>query len=646
MELARTDRRVSTPRWILGLCMGLTLALIPGCGGNSEPRPEGLVLIVIDTLRGDRLGCTGYASAVSPNLDALAASGTRFDDAMTPVPVTLPATSSLMTGRYPFHHGVRDNNRFQLPEAEETLAERFLAKGWRTGAVIGAAVLAADQGIAQGFETYDEAFTGPYPAYEPSLRYLADDLAETRRRADDVTDRALETLEGFGGDNFFLFVHYYDVHQHYDPPPAFAAMHAQSLYDGEISFVDHEIGRLLAAVRERHPNALVVVTADHGEGLGDHGEPGHGFLLYQTTLRVPLIVAGPGVPEGVVRTDPVSLIDLEPTLGATFDLPRAGEDRDGRVLAWDAAPQSAPELYAETFRSLVSYNWSELRALRRGGDKIIQARDRCELYDLETDPAETTDLGDTGPSGELLACMESLTGFDDPEVVYAAARGVPDDGRTEVLASLGYLSAAPTPPTMDRPHPLDEIADWMDYQWSKEMLRGAIMLIEDGKVRRGITLLDSVVVLNPRMADAWFVRGDAKERLGEHGREDFQRALEIVPDHVAALAGLADCANQAGALVEAKSLWERVHDADPSHERALVYLAQWHVQHGEEETALPFLRRLVSRKPEDAAIRFNLGLAAHRTGRRNEAQEHLGAYLELVPEEDPTAVQVRELLGP
>jgi hypothetical protein len=216
---------------------------------------------------------------------------------MTTVPVTLPAVTSLLTGRLPPHHGVRDNDRFVLDPAEETLAERFQAAGWRTGAVLGSAILARDRGLAQGFDTYDDTFADPFPVYDPTLLPLAGELSKSQRRADVVTNRALTLVKSFGPAPYFLFVHYFDAHMFYDPPPGHAALHPGRPYDGEISFVDAEIGRLLRGIGPRR-DALVVVVSDHGEANGDHGEPQHGFLLYQATLRVAALASGAGVPAG------------------------------------------------------------------------------------------------------------------------------------------------------------------------------------------------------------------------------------------------------------------------------------------------------------------------------------------------------------
>jgi arylsulfatase A-like enzyme len=426
----------------LALVALLIVVASPGCrgvefGGAPRTKPGAVLLIVIDTLRGDRLGRSGYTEAVTPTLDSLAANGVFFTDAMTTAPVTLPAVSSLLTGRYPHHHSVRDNDRFVLPASETTLAERFRSAGWKTGAILASAVLAKDRGLDQGFDVYDDEFSPPYPVWDPTLRPIAEHLAATQRRADRVTDRALELAASFGSNPWFLMVHYFDPHMHYDPPPRFRELHPRRPYDGEISFVDAEIGRLLATL-DRRDDILVVVVSDHGESNDEHGEPQHGFLLYQSTLRVAALASGPGVPHGLVRSDLVSLIDIEPTLARALDLPSAGAPRrDGRALRWDRPAARPASAYAETLRPLVSYGWSELRALRRGDHKWIEGAGRGELYDVVRDPGEQVDLGERDPAEELAGELARLVDGDDPEAVLRQAHGRPEPERTALLEGLG-----------------------------------------------------------------------------------------------------------------------------------------------------------------------------------------------------------------
>jgi choline-sulfatase len=605
------------------------------------------VLIVIDTLRGDRLGCSGDAPAVTPTLDSLAVTGTRFADAMTPVPVTLPAVSSLLTGRLPFHHGARDNDAFVLDPDETTLAERFRKHGWRTGAVVASAVLNPDRGLARGFETYDADFRGPYPVYDPVYRKEAEEFATNRRRANTVTDLALKELDRFGDRRFFLFVHYFDVHMVYDPPPNYAALHPGNPYDGEISFVDAEIGRLLAAVRQ-HSGVLTVVTADHGESQGEHGEPQHGFLLYQSTLHVPLIASGPGVPKSLVRRDLVSLVDLTPTLARIFDLGDAAPPADGRALAWNRPDPSPPIEYAETFRTLVSYRWKELRAARLGHWKLIRGNDD-RFYDLAEDPGEIHPLAAAPDAARLRRFLDTISDDDPPAAVLTRAAGRVDPARREMLESLGYVGAADAPASAGAayPDPETELPAWTRLQVSKTMLLRAQSLLEAGQGGPGTALVDSVLARNPDLAEAWYVRGLARVRLAADttgARADFRACLERDPRHLGAHRELALLAGASGDDAGARAEWERVHELDATDPDALIHLAEWHLHRGEFESALPYLRSLADQKPDDPSVRFDLALAAHRAGHAEEAEKNFRTYLRLDPEGE-TADEVRKLLG-
>jgi len=614
------------------------------CGGTPSA-PGSVVLVVIDTLRADRLGFMGYAAARTPRLDALARGGTAFTRAATPVPVTLPAFASLLTGREPFRHGVRDNDHYVLAAGEHTLAERFRERGFRTGAVLASAVVAADRGLDQGFEVYDDAFSGPYPIYQDELAPFAEEFGNTRRRADTVTDLALRMLDGFGDEPFFLLVHYFDPHATYDPPPKYAALHPGNRYDGEISFVDAELGRFLDRLARR-PDALVVVVADHGESLGEHGEPEHGFLLYQPTLHVPWVVAGPGVPPGAVRDDPVTLIDLDPTLASLFSLPPPSRERDGRALRWDEPAPAGRPIYAETFRTLVSYGWSELRAIRVGDRKLIRGPED-ELYDLARDPRETENLISRDPGRDLARALTTATGGETREEALAALAGETDSERRRALESLGYVGGegGGSAAAESYPHPRDEIGRWLRTQEIRVLFRRGLVLAGGGRLAEAVAIFDSVLAAGEERPDVYYNRGLARRKLGDDAgyRADLERALGMDPDYVPALHALASRREEEGNAEEALALRERILAADPAHVPSLQRTAERHLERGEIREALTALRALVAAAPEDPSARLNLGLLAWRTGNRGQAAPHLERFLELAPGH-PRAQEVRRLL--
>src|SRR5215468_10659794 len=283
--------------------VGVILAVIAGSGAyvlwrSLTTRPSSgrlnLVLITIDTLRADHVGAYGATTGATPTLDALAARGVRFDQVQTAVPLTGPSHATILTGVYPPTHGVRGNVVFTLGDAHPTLAARLKRRGYRTAAFVGAYPVAAAFGFNQGFDSFDEEFHETSPL---------DQGAE--RRANEVADAAARWLTGVGPQPFFAWIHFYDPHAPYDPPAPYRTRFAGRPYDGEIAFTDAQIGRVLDVLRAagRDRDTVVMALADHGEGLGDHHELTHAVLTYQSTMRVPFIVAGPGVPAGAtVRT--------------------------------------------------------------------------------------------------------------------------------------------------------------------------------------------------------------------------------------------------------------------------------------------------------------------------------------------------------
>jgi arylsulfatase A-like enzyme/tetratricopeptide (TPR) repeat protein len=381
--------------------LSLALASALGCNriqAQLEPLPSGpsVLLVTIDTLRADHVGAYG-AETRTPTLDALAAEGTTFDEAMATVPLTLPSHTSILTGLYPPHHGVRHNAVFRLDAKTETIAERFQAAGYATGAVIGADVLSHSFGLAQGFDQYDDRVDGA----------RAGEAGFAERKATAVTDAALAWLTQEPRP-FFLWVHYYDVHGKYDPPEPYRSQAGKNLYDGEVAYVDHELGRLLDGLRaaNRLSHTVVAVTADHGEGLGEHGEPSHSYLIYDSVLHVPLILKGPGVPQGARVAKVVSNAALAPTLLALAGLPPLPKlDVADLAPVWKGQDREPGWAYAETLAGQLDFGWAPIYAIRGEHEKWIQAP-RPEWYDLAQDPHELRDLlasGDAPPEGVAAA---------------------------------------------------------------------------------------------------------------------------------------------------------------------------------------------------------------------------------------------------
>jgi arylsulfatase A-like enzyme len=401
-----------------------------------------VVLVTFDTTRADHLGCYGNDTVDTPTVDALAAEGVRFERALSAIPITLPSHSTILTGKYPPGHGVRDNGLFVLAEEQETLAEILKGHGYATGAAVGAFPLVARFGVDQGFDHFDDRLSSEGLGVLGAGALAAPRLFFEERRAARVNEAVFDWLEAVSADPFFLWVHYYDPHQPHEPPPPYDQLYANDRYDGEIAYADESLGVLLDRLRSLgvYDRTLVVFTSDHGEGLGEHGELTHSYLVYDTTLHVPLIFRLPGgAGGGRVVAEPVRLVDLLPTILDLLELP-VPDGLDGRSLetALEGGATSPRPHYAESLSARFNHNWGELRALYDGGWKYIHGP-RPELYDLGADPRELHDLAGAEP--EVAERMRSaLAGFLARRAAASASvASVPDAETRERLQALGYL---------------------------------------------------------------------------------------------------------------------------------------------------------------------------------------------------------------
>lgn len=411
--------------------------------------PVGVVIITLDTTRADRLATYGFMSGSTPAIERLARRGVVFEQALTTAPLTLPAHASLFTGLLPPNHGVRDNADLPLDASHLTLAESLRARGVQTGAFVGSAVLDADRGLSQGFDAYDTVGEGPNRPFQ--------------RAGDAVMNEAIRWLEGTGGAPFFLWAHLYDAHRPYEAPEPYRSAGADP-YLAEISFADAQIGRLLNTLEARGilDETLIIVVADHGESLGGHGERDHGIFLYESVMRVPLIISAPRVLPGRI-SGLVRITDLMPTVLDLFGV--APPPADGVSLA-DVlgGERQLPDLeaYGESLYPR-RFGWSPLFSLRSGRYKFIDAPEP-ELYDLTRDPFEERNIfSERATLAALMrtrlarvAAAQNAPGTREPPAV-------PAPEVTERLASLGYISAARTTRDARRtglPDPKDHIAEY------------------------------------------------------------------------------------------------------------------------------------------------------------------------------------------
>ena len=402
--------------------------------GPSVSR-RNVLLITIDTLRADHLGSYGYAQGRTPVLDALARRGVRFANAVTAVPVTGPSHSTILTGLYPPVHGVRDNVIFSLGADHPTIATLLKHQGYRTGGFVSAYPVAGGFGFKAGFDRFNEGFHEAASA----------GAGAAERPANEAVDAALGWLQKESPEPFFAWLHLYDPHSPYRPPPPFDAEFKDRPYDGEIAFADQQLGRVMDWLKAsgHEADTVVAMVADHGESLGEHDETTHAILIYQATLHVPMILAGPDVPSNQVALGPVGTVDLLPTLLGLLkvDPPKGLIGRDLRPSFSGQRLRPEP-LYAESLFGRLNCRWSSLRTLVEGEWKLIQGAEP-ELYNLAQDPSEAENLAAAEPervrkmSDALRVAVRAMAPSGD-----TARANVVSPEQAERLRSLGYTSGS------------------------------------------------------------------------------------------------------------------------------------------------------------------------------------------------------------
>jgi len=435
----------------------------PGCGDRSGAI-RNVVLVSIDTCRADHLSCYGFEKETTPNIDRIAGEGVLFENAVSPVPITLPAHSSMLTGKIPPVHGVHDNSHYELTGENTTLAEILRDEGFTTGGFVSAFVLDRRFGIAQGFDTYQDAF----------VKTIHSEFG-TERRGDETTKFALKWIDEQKEEKFFLFLHYYDPHIRYEPPEPFASTFRGDPYSGEIAFTDHCIGRVVGKLKEAglYDSTLLIIAGDHGEMLGEHGEEEHSYFIYEGAIKVPLIVKIPGRTQASRIADAVGLVDIVPTVCGLLDIDAPTDIQGvdlGSLIAGQASAQSARFIFSESlFPTQVGAN--TLLGVSSTDWKYIQTT-RPELYHLGDDPEEKNNLIESRPER---ATPVARVYRDALEKMLQAQTSGNEGGRVETdqetldrLASLGYTgsSAGTGGLTFDqsRPDPKDLIALHCDLQ--------------------------------------------------------------------------------------------------------------------------------------------------------------------------------------
>lgn len=593
--------------------------------GDAVPASAGalagcnLLLVTFDTTRADRIGCYGNPDIETPTLDGLAAGGVLFSRALAPAPVTLPSHASILTGLYPFHHGARANTLSRLDDGQRTLAEILSAEGYATGAAVSAFVLSTQFGIDQGFGFFDD-----------DLDDSGDEraLLVAHRSADKTTQRAQAWLRRSAADKFFLWVHYYDPHFPRDPPQAFLDRNKLP-YDAEISFADDQLGSLLKAIDDLGvaDRTLVVVAGDHGEGLGQHQEATHAALIYDSTIRVPLIMrCGDRLGGGVHVDRWVSLVDVMPTVLSLLGVP-APDGLDGVDLTVPSS-ETRP-LYVETLEVLFAYGWASLLGVYEGSSKYIYGP-RVELYDLDRDPFEEHDLAESSPqvASAMNQRLESLYGDDLVASASAQPAGQITAEALEKLAALGYLGSVSgqIPPPAARPHP-STVMPLMQQTFA------AIALEQDYGMDAAISQLEAIVREHPDFVAGHQHLGEAYVKAGrlDDADAEFAACLRLRPGQLKQVLSLARLKVRQKKAAEAIVLYRQMLERVPDHFGALNELGRTLVSQGDYREAVEVLGRALRSRPRDRALPEMLSRAARIAGAEDPAVAMLSALLATEP---------------
>ncbi len=593
---------------------------IPFLRASAE---QNVLLVTIDTLRADALGSYG-GRAATPNLDRLAESGLRFTFAHAHAVMTLPSHSSILTGRYPFEHGVRDNAGYRLDDKAETLAELAHRGGLATGAFVGAFPLDRQFGLTQGFDVYRDV----------GGRMVAQgDFAFTERRAEDVVSDARAWIDTQQG-KWFAWVHVFDPHAAYAPPPPFDAEYRSDPYAGEVAYVDHALGALLDTARRSPRPTLVIVTADHGEGLGEHGEATHGTFAYESTLRVPLIVAqiGPGAASGPGRTVDAAVqhIDIVPTVVDALEL-RGADGLPGRtLLADDREPRLT---YFEAMTPMLKRGWAPLSGVINGRNKYVDLPIR-ELYDLAADPREEHNLAisDAARAGALIADHRSLGAVlpGEQRAENAAVRAK--------LETLGYVSGSAA--RKARYTEEDDPKKLIDVD---RLMMDGIDLFRQGRMAEAMDAYRAVLTRRPGMGLAYRRLAFLQWHVGSRAQAiaTLKDARGKIGADIDLDVRLGTYLAEAGSPAEAIPLLERVTAADATNTEALNALGIAHGRAGDGATALAVFARVLSVDPRDAFALENMGIVHLQ---RNDLAAARQAFTRAI-ENDPQSSRAHAGLG-
>jgi arylsulfatase A-like enzyme/Flp pilus assembly protein TadD len=613
----------------------LACGIVSAANPSAPKRPPNVILITIDTVRADHVGCYGYKDIETPTLDSLAHDGIVFERAISQVPLTWPSHAVILTGTYPFQNGVQDFTGTPLDTKFRSVAQAFKQHGYSTGAVISAFVLDRSWGLARGFDFYDDAFSPE--------EFASRDIGLVERRGSESVNHAVAWLKKHSQRPFFFWLHLYDPHSPYDPPEPFHTQYQGHPYDGEIAYADHELGRFMTWLKsaQLYNSTLIVFLSDHGESLGEHGEHEHGFFVYNSTVHVPLIVkppAGGGFRAGrsprVVETTAVAPTLLE---AAGIHDGMNGQLQSPSLLKSKTAADDAA--YSETFYPFSSFGWSPLHALESTRYHYIDAP-QPELYDLTADPDEKNNLAEqqTATVAVLKDKLQKLLQNRPYTPGDASTSGLSPDA-LDKLRSLGYVAyRSPVPATAlasGLPDPKSKIAEF-----------NTILEAEDALQRhdddQATLLLRQVQEQDPNMYVIPFLLGEAAVRHEKwpEAADQLQRCLKLNPNFDSAMTGLARALEKLGKVDEAKSWLQKAVTINPENYRAWYESGLLEAK-ANPDAAFEAYQKAVAIQPNFYPAQRELGMALFNKKDYAEAAVHLEKTISLGYED----AQLHNFLG-
>lgn len=575
--------------------LALLLGKIPGIAGE---RDLNLLIITVDTLRADHVGIYGHKKIKTPNIDNSGKEGVLFSQAYCHVPLTLPSHCSLFTGTLPIFHGVRDNG-YRLPSFNVTLADILKKKGYKTAAFVGAFPLDSRFGLDKGFDVYDDLY---------GSKNVVRDLSFIERRAEEVNKKVFEWLAKNKSSQFFIWVHYFDPHAPYDPPPPFKNEYNGREYDGEIAYTDYIIGKLLEKLNDLKlsEKTLIILTSDHGEGLGEHNENTHGIFVYDSTLRVPLIFSNPKIlPKNTVVSDQVGLIDVMPTLLDLMGFPQSPNIQGKSFKSLIFKEKSLPNnyCYIESVAAMLDRNWAPLQGIRTEEWKYIDAP-IPELYDLKNDPKEENNIREESPEivQHLRKRLQDTIKNNSSPLSSHVFKTEKDKETREKLMSLGYITGRTIRSETGRPDPKSMIE-------VDNLFNEAIIASETGKLEVASLLYKEVLQKQPNFIIGYEYAAYNYYKMGklDEAVDLLEKAVLLKLINNSLLARLGLYYQEAGKLDKSLEILESLVKEDKNYAEAHNYLGVTHYKRAQLEKAIDSFKKALTLDSDYALAMNNLG---------------------------------------